>query len=55
MAKKRKSAKRYKNSYRQFARTTDYATRGMVDMTKMAVAGTIGIGVLGTVASAIKK
>lgn len=29
--------------------------KGMMDMTKMAVAGTIGIGMIGAVGSIIKK
>ena len=33
---------------------TDYAMRGVVDMSKMAVVGTIGAGMIGMVGSIIK-
>ena len=36
-------------------RTTDYAVRGMVDMSKMAMFGVVTAGTIGMVGSLIKK
>ena len=41
--------------FRSAQRTTDYAMRGIVDMSKMAMYGTITAGTIGMVGGLLKK
>lgn len=52
---KRHQKRQYPHLRRNPYATTDYAMRGMVDMSKMAVFGTVTAGTIGVVGGLFKK